>query len=76
MSCCFGFKFILKQTALVSFNYSRSCCHNTDYVHVNEHDKTIIVILAKYGLKITDDGSFVIRNILEHFYIFYNFNYI
>jgi len=29
-------------------NYSTICCHNTDYVHVNGHDRTTIVILAKY----------------------------
>jgi len=23
------------------------CCHNTDYVHINRHDRTITVILAK-----------------------------
>jgi len=25
----------------------RICCHNTDLVHVNGHDRTILVILAK-----------------------------
>ena len=28
------------------------CCHNTDYVHVNGHVRTIIVILAKYCTRI------------------------
>jgi len=41
--------------------------HNTDYVHVNGHDRTITVILAKHCIKLPDDGSFVIRNMLEHF---------
>jgi len=42
------------------------CCHNTDYVHVNEHDRTITVILARYCIRLPDDGSFVIRNMLEY----------
>jgi len=50
------------------------CCHNTDYVHVNRHARTILVILAKYCIRLPDDGSFVIM--LGHFEIFYNFNYI
>ena len=44
-----------------------TCCHNTDYVHVNGHDRTILVILAKYCIRLPDDGSFVIQNLLEHF---------
>ena len=43
------------------------CCHNTDHVHVNGHDRTIFVILAKYCTRLSGDGSFVIRNLLEHF---------
>ena len=42
-------------------------CHNADYVHVNGHDRTILVILAKRCIKLPDDGSSVIRNMLEHF---------
>jgi len=41
------------------------CCHNTDYVHVNGHDRTITVILAKHCIKLPDDGSLVIRNMLD-----------
>jgi len=52
----------------------RICCHNTDHVHVNGHDRTILVILAKYCTRLPDDGSSVIRNMLEHFQIFYNCN--
>ena len=37
-------------------------CLNTDYVHVNGHDRTITVILAKHCIKLPDDGSLVIRN--------------
>ena len=40
---------------------------HTDYIHVNGHDKIILVILAKYCIRPLDDGSFVIRNMLEHF---------
>ena len=40
---------------------------NTVYVHVNGHDRTITVILAKHCIKLSDDGSVVIRNILEQF---------
>jgi len=32
----------------------RICCRNTDYVHVNGHDRTIIVILAKYCIRLPD----------------------
>ena len=37
------------------------------YVHVNGHDRTILVILAKHCTRLPDDGSSVIRNMLEHF---------
>ena len=47
--------------------YLQICCHNTNYAHVNVHDRTIIVILAKHCIKLPDDGSIVIRNMLEHF---------
>ena len=43
----------------------RICCHNTDLVHVNGHNRTIIVILAKHCARLPDDGSSVIRNMLE-----------
>ena len=46
--------------------------HNTD--HVNGHDRTILLILAKYSTRLPDDGSSVIGNMLEQFKIFYNFN--
>ena len=44
-----------------------TCCHNTDYVHINGHDRTITVILAKHCIKLPDDGFLVIRNMLEQF---------
>jgi len=47
-------------------------CHNTDYVHINGHDRTITVILASHCIALPDDGSLVIRNMIEQFYIFYN----
>ena len=42
-------------------------CHYTDHVQVNRHDRTILDILAKFCTRLPDDGSFVIRNMLEHF---------
>jgi len=45
--------------------YLQICFHNTDYVHINGHDRTITVILAKHCINLPDDGSLVIRNILE-----------
>jgi len=38
-------------------------CH----IHVNGHDRTILAILAKHCIRFPDDGSSVIRNMLEHF---------
>jgi len=46
--------------------------HSTDYVQVNGHDRTITIILAKHCTKLPDDGSLVIRNMLEQFQIFLN----
>ena len=48
-------------------HHGQICCHNTDYVHINGHDRTITVILAKHCIKLPDDGSLVIRNMLEQF---------
>jgi len=48
-------------------HHGQKCCHNTDYVHINGHDGTITVILAKHCIKLPDDGSLVIRNMLEQF---------
>ena len=45
----------------------RICCHNSDYFHINGYDRTILVILAKHCTRLPDDGSSVIRNMLEHF---------
>ena len=42
-------------------------CHNTNYVHINGQDRTITVILAKHCIELHDDGSLVIRNMLEQF---------
>ena len=46
------------------------CCRNTDYVHIKGHDRTITVILAKHCIKLPDDGSLVIRNMLGNFKYF------
>jgi len=34
---------------------------------IKGHDRTITVILAKHCIKLPDDGSLVIRNMLERF---------
>jgi hypothetical protein len=39
----------------------------TDFIHINGHDRTILVILAKHWIRLPDDGPCVIRNMLEHF---------
>ena len=36
-------------------------------VHINGLDRTITVILAKHCIKFPDDGSLVVRNMLEQF---------
>ena len=46
------------------------CCHNTDYIHIHGHDRTITVILVMHCIELPDDVSLVIRNMLEQFYIF------
>jgi len=51
----------------VHTHHGQICCHNTDYVHINGHDRTITVILAKHCIELPDDGSLVIRNMLEQF---------
>jgi len=48
-------------------HHGQICCHNTDYVRINGHDRTITVIFAKYCIKLPDDGSLVIRNMLGQF---------
>jgi len=44
-----------------------TCCHNTDLVHVNGDYRITLVILDKHWARLPDDGSSVIRNMLEHF---------
>ena len=48
-------------------HHGQICCHNTNYVHINGHDRIINVILAKHCIKFRDDRSIVIRNMLEQF---------
>ena len=52
----------LSREALCSTHthHEQICCHNTDYVHVNGHDRTITVILAKHCIRLPDEGSLVI----------------
>jgi len=51
-------------------------CHNTDYVHINGRDRTITVILAKHCIELPDDGSLVIRNMLEHSYVYWTVHHL
>ena len=53
-------------------HHGQICYHNSNYVHINGHDRTITVILAKRFIELPDDGSLVIRNMLEQFEIFLN----
>ena len=62
----------MKTVSSYTVNYAHAqrvtiCCHNTDLVHVNGHDRTILVILAKNCTVLPDDASSVIRNMLGHF---------
>ena len=54
-------------TATTHTHHGQICWHNTDYVHINGLDRTIIVIFTKHCKKLPDDGSLVIRNMLEQF---------
>jgi len=36
-------------------------------VHINGQHRTVNVILAKHCIELSDDGSLVIRNMLEQF---------
>ena len=40
-------------------HHGQICCHNTDYIHINGHKKTITVILAKRCIEPSDYGSLV-----------------
>ena len=58
---------------LAALRHTSKCnfpSHNTDYVHVNGHDRTITVILTKYCTKLPDDGSLVIRKCWNNFKYF------
>jgi len=63
---CFGSQGIHHQGTLYSV-WLKLQKKNTDYVHVNGHDRTITVILAKRCIELPDDRSLVIRNMLEQF---------
>jgi hypothetical protein len=62
----------LSKQCSIHTHHRQICCHNTDYAHANGHDGTITVILAKHCIRLPDDGSLVIRNMLEQFEIFCN----
>jgi len=38
-----------------------------DVVHVNGHDRIMLVILAKHCIRLHDDVSSVVRNMLQQF---------
>ena len=63
---------LFREASLDSAVHTRTtvtiCCHNTDYVHVNRHDRTITVILAKHCIKLPDDVG-AILNIFKYFII-------
>jgi len=56
--CC---AFVLHSVERLSRLYSthkhhgQICCHNTDYLHINGHDRTITVILTMHCIKLPDD---------------------
>jgi hypothetical protein len=49
---------------------------NTDHAHNNKYNWTITWISVKYSLLLPDDGSCVIRNMLEWFFRLYFLEYI
>jgi len=68
MECQVGVTYLTFHTQYLSrLCSSHTHSHDTDYVHVNGHDRTITVILAKHYIKLPDDGPLVIRNILQQF---------
>ena len=48
-------------------HHGQICCPNTDYTHINRHDRTMTVIFSKHSIELPDDGYLVIRNMLEQF---------
>ena len=61
MSCCFGYNLILNQTPNLS-NYSKYAA-----ITPTTSMSTDTVILAKRCIELPDDGSLVIRNMLDQF---------
>jgi len=35
--------------------YLQICCHNTDYVHINGHDRIITAVLARHCIALPGD---------------------
>ena len=69
---CIGRHYALQCLPVATVNYTLAqrvgiCCSGTELVHVNGHDRIILVILAEHCTWLSDDGSSVIRNMLEHF---------
>jgi len=48
-------------------HYGQIWYHITGYIRINGRDRIITVILAKYSIELPNDGSLVMRNILEQF---------
>ena len=70
LASCFGEELPILMASLdcaIHTQRRQICCHNTYYVHVNGHDRTCTVILAKRCMKLPDDVCVVIRNMLEQF---------
>ena len=48
-------------------NYTHAQRVGIYLAHINGHDRIILVIFTKHCTRLPDDGSSVIRNMLEHF---------
>jgi len=58
---------LLSRQCSTHTHHGQICCHNTDYVRINGHDRTITVILAKHCIELRDAGSLAIRDMLGQF---------
>jgi len=76
LSCPLTWTWLVLRQRIVTCCTRTICRRNTDYVHVNGHDRTSLVILARHFIRLPDGGSSVIRNMLEHFFNSIYTNYI
>jgi len=65
--CTAQSKEALSRLRSIHTRHEQICCHNTDYVHINGQDRSITVVSVKHSIQLPDDGSLVIRNMLEQF---------